>query len=625
MSRELLMIFGERGKSDAFGGSLEKLGYRIDAVDGEAQAAEALAARGHGMLLVDAELAKADGYALVGRLRSAGPTQALPIVVFCEAARIDGIEKAIESGADEYIALPADQAVVKARLATAVQRRSAQEGLRKLSEDFTKVILPIGIALSAEKDLDLLIERIIVEAKSICNADGGTLYLRTDDDTLKFEIMHTDSLRIRMGGSSGISIPFPPLRMRDRETDSPNHHNVATHVALDGVSINIPDIYNAVGFDFSGTKAFDAKNHYCSTSSLTVPLKNHDTKVIGVLQLINSKDEATGAVRPFSAYAQQIVELLSSQAAMALSNQIMQQREKLLVKFENDVQIGRKIQTDFLPEKLPQPPGCEVVSCFRPAREVSGDFYDAFMLPGSLHMGFVLADVCDKGVPAALFMAVIRSLIRSFCEQHVSFGTGRPDEAGGPGENSVAHKLASLYSDLSALNAVVMTNSYIARTHSNLNMFATMFFGVLDPVTGLLTYINGGQEAPAIIGSDGVVKTRLDQTGPAVGMMPDSEFDLRQHQLDSGDTLYAFTDGVPDTRDADAAFFSEKRLFELLQEEPVESAKALVARIETALRTHIGTAEQFDDITMLAVRWSGPPASLIPIADPVIARSSSSA
>ena len=217
-------------------------------------------------------------------------------------------------------------------------------------------------------------------------------------------------------------------------------------------------------------------------------------------------------------------------------------------------------------------------------------------------MGFVIADVCDKGVPAALFMAVIRSLIRAFSELR-TFGRPNLPEGKTPSENSVEHKLATLFEDLNALNTVVMANNYIARTHSQLNMFATLFLGVLDPDTGLLTYVNGGHEAPVIIGKNGI-KARLGQTGPAVGMMADAEFELQQYQLGAGDTLFAYTDGVPESRDPNGGFFTEKTLLGLL-EKPVKSAAELLEKIELKLRGHIAGADQFDDITMIAIRWSG--------------------
>ena len=140
--------------------------------------------------------------------------------------------------------------------------------LRKLADDLMRVILPLGAALSAEKDFNRLLERILLEAKSICNADAGTLYLRTEDDHLEFAMMRTESLGIAMGGTTGKEIPFAPLPLYDRVSGDPNNANVATHVALYAQSINLPDIYSAKEFDFSGAKAFDEENNYHSTSNL---------------------------------------------------------------------------------------------------------------------------------------------------------------------------------------------------------------------------------------------------------------------------------------------------------------------------------------------------------------------
>ena len=195
-------------------------------------------------------------------------------------------------------------------------------------------LIDIGIALSAERNFNRLMEMILLEAKEICNADGGTLYIRTDDDKLKFEIMRTDSLKIALGGTTGKAIAFPPLNMFDPTTKQPNHMSVATHAALTGTSINIPDAYEAKDFDFSGTRKFDAGTGYRSKSFLTVPLKNSQNVVIGVLQLLNARDRATGAVIPFSAEIQPVIEALSSQAAVALDNsQLLAAQKRLLDSF----------------------------------------------------------------------------------------------------------------------------------------------------------------------------------------------------------------------------------------------------------------------------------------------------
>ncbi len=210
----------------------------------------------------------------------------------------------------------------------AAKRRKSAKG--KGADAYLRLI-EIGIALSAERENDRLMERILLEAKDLCNADGGTLYLVAEDEGLKFEIMRTDSLKIALGGTTGKEITFPPVRLYDPETGEPNHKNVATHVALSGESINIPDAYKAKDFDFSGTKKFDEGTGYRSRSFLTVPLKNHEGDVIGVLQLLNAQDRDTGEVISFGEDIQPLVEALTSQAAVALDNQHLIDAQKQLL------------------------------------------------------------------------------------------------------------------------------------------------------------------------------------------------------------------------------------------------------------------------------------------------------
>jgi HD-GYP domain-containing protein (c-di-GMP phosphodiesterase class II) len=189
----------------------------------------------------------------------------------------------------------------------------------------------IGKALSAEKNKDRLFEMILVEAKNLCSADGGTLYLRTDADQLKFVIMRTDSLDIALGGTTGKEISLPPIHLFDPETKKPNQGNVATQAALSKTSIHIPDAYDADGFDFSGTKKFDELNNYRSTSLLAIPMVNTEGRVIGVLQLLNAQDPETGNAVPFEPRHQEVVESLASQAAIALDNQLLLDDQKQLL------------------------------------------------------------------------------------------------------------------------------------------------------------------------------------------------------------------------------------------------------------------------------------------------------
>lgn len=192
----------------------------------------------------------------------------------------------------------------------------------------------IGAALSSECDIDRLLEKILIAAQQITRADGGTLYSLTDDEThLKFEILRNSSLNINMGGTSGNRIPFQPLPLV-KPDGSPNESMVAVWCALHRCTINISDAYAAENFDFSGTRNFDTKTGYRSKSFLTVPMKNHENELIGVLQLINSIDPATSKVIPFSSKAQRLVESLASQASIAVSNrQLILQQEKLFESF----------------------------------------------------------------------------------------------------------------------------------------------------------------------------------------------------------------------------------------------------------------------------------------------------
>jgi HD-GYP domain-containing protein (c-di-GMP phosphodiesterase class II) len=194
----------------------------------------------------------------------------------------------------------------------------------------------IGASLSDERNLKRLLEKIVLAAKQITHADGGTLYLISDDRrSLHFEIVRTDSLAIAFGGSSDqlTSGQFPDLPLY-REDGSANDGMVAACAAITGRTINIADAYVAQGFDFSGTRQFDARTGYRSQSFLTVPMKNHDGEVIGVLQLINAIHPESGRVVEFSPADQRLAESLASQAAVALSNrQLVQQLEALFESF----------------------------------------------------------------------------------------------------------------------------------------------------------------------------------------------------------------------------------------------------------------------------------------------------
>jgi len=317
---------------------------------------------------------------------------------------------------------------------------------------------------------------------------------------------------------------------------------------------------------------------------------------------VQRDDELGEVIGAFRKMYRQISDAINKRkkAEAALQESFLQVKAYSQV-LNNELEKGRQMQFNFLPNQMLQMPGWETDAFFKPARQVSGDFYDIFQLPGSC-IGFVVADVCDKGVGAALFMALFRSLIRIF-----SGGTsldGLPisrsynifDE-----HHEVADDESLDLAHLKALKAVHLTNNYIALNHGDLAMFATLFFGILDTASGSLSYINGGHEPLFIVSPDGGIKENLSTTGPSIGIEPKIDFKIQQTLLEPGDILLGYTDGVPEASSANGEFFTMERLVSIL-EEPTSTATDLINRIAQSLQDYIGEAEQFDDVTLLAIR-----------------------
>jgi sigma-B regulation protein RsbU (phosphoserine phosphatase) len=263
---------------------------------------------------------------------------------------------------------------------------------------------------------------------------------------------------------------------------------------------------------------------------------------------------------------------------------------------QKELDIGRRIQRSFLPPDMPDVPEWEIVSHLQPAGIVSGDFYDAMVFDDSRVL-LVLGDVCDKGVGAALYMALFRSLVRAFAEHH--YHSHRPERE--QGQSAVEGFRATMRDTLQ--QTILFTNSYLTRHHARTNMFATLFFAILEPDSGYLAYVNGGHEPPVVAGSEGL-RCRLNSTGPLVGIIPDVSYDVGEVWLAAGETLLAFTDGVTEATDGDKKIFGRDQVLTLL-EEPVLSAEGLIERICKAVSAHTAGAPQSDDITMLAVRRLG--------------------
>lgn len=323
-------------------------------------------------------------------------------------------------------------------------------------------------------------------------------------------------------------------------------------------------------------------------SALKADVATRDVPVI----MISANTEIESVVRCIELGAEDYLPkpfdpvLLRARVGATLEKKRLRDRERARsLLMQKDLEVGARIQRDFLPDTLPVVEGYEMSARFEPAREVGGDFYDAFLLPSSEAV-FVLGDVCDKGVGAALFMALFRSLIRA---------------AAMSGRTTVD---AESHAEL-VLRVVTFTNDYIARTHGRANMFATLFVGILDQRSGTITYVNGGHESPRIVSASGGVRTLLGPTGPAVGMLPDMPFTTGMCQLTAGETLLVLTDGVTESRARSGELLGDQATDTLLAI-PDQSADALLERLMDAVHAHATGAAASDDITLFALKRTSP-------------------
>ncbi|MEZ5651266.1 MAG: SpoIIE family protein phosphatase [Burkholderiaceae bacterium] len=249
---------------------------------------------------------------------------------------------------------------------------------------------------------------------------------------------------------------------------------------------------------------------------------------------------------------------------------------RLLQSLSREMAIAERIQMGFLPERLPQIAGWPMAASCTPARQVGGDFYDAMTLADG-RLAFVLADVCDKGVGAALYMGLFRSLLRISLQQ--------------AGERESADQVL--------VRAMRFTNDYIATVHGRDNMFATVFAAILDPGTGDLHVVNAGHDAPMLWRARAPEIERLSPGGPALGMMAGVAHEAQCTRLQAGDRLLVFSDGLPEARSPQGQPFGERSLPAQIASAP--TPESLIDTLSRALAAHAGDEPAHDDVTMLCL------------------------
>ena len=324
---------------------------------------------------------------------------------------------------------------------------------------------------------------------------------------------------------------------------------------------------------------------YAVRSAMAVPIIR-DNELLGILNLLHAHPGI------FHQGTVDVMEVTAGQLGLALeSAKLYAKLDEYSRALDAELEKGRQIQKEFLPRELPRLTGWDIAACFHPARQVAGDFYDGFVLPNGC-LAVVIGDVCDTGVGSALFMALIRSLLRVF--------TGKISLSGV--SISAGDRPATAEVDVeveTALGAVTSTNEYIAEEHGDQGMFATLCLGIINPQTGLLAYVNAGHLPLVIIGKSGV-RAFLNATGSSVGIDSVSRYRSAIARIEPGEVLVGYTDGVTEAMSPDEVLYTKERFFSLL-EKPASSATDLVERVKTDLFSHIRHAPQSDDITMIAV------------------------
>ena len=279
--------------------------------------------------------------------------------------------------------------------------------------------------------------------------------------------------------------------------------------------------------------------------------------------------EAPGGLR-FRTRRLDIINGIAQQAALAIQNDLFQAEMVIRERLETEVQLARQIQQTFIPEELPVLDGWELAARWLTARQVGGDFFDVMELPGE-RIGLFIADVADKGIPAALFMALTRTLVRAAVIE-----TESPAEA------------------LRRVNDLLIPD-----THQG--MFVTAVYAVLYPDTGELVYANAGHNPPFWLNNAGKIEN-LSRTAMALGVVAGAEVKERKIQFEPEDILLMYTDGLSEAFAQDGEFFGEKRIMDTLNNTAGQSADDVLKAIENKLDEFVGEEMQSDDLTLLLLR-----------------------
>ena len=421
----------------------------------------------------------------------------------------------------------------------------------QLSSEHLALLYRLSQTFNSSLDLDEVLNRVMDEVIAVMRAERGFVMLHEENGRPVFRVAR---------GIDQSTIDEPHFQVS---------RGVVERVAREGQPILTSDAQSDDRFStresvmILGLRAI-----------LCVPLMIKD-QILGVVYVDNRLRAGI-----FTQADLELLTAIASSAAVAIENARLYQVAVERGRLQRELQMAYEIQTDLLPHQTPQIPGWEFAARWQPAREVAGDYYDFIWLdldPGkgkrSLPgLGIVIADVSDKGMPAALFMALTRSTIRA----------------------SVGHSLLPA-------DGIAHANRLVC-ADSKSGMFVTLFYGLLDPVANGFTYVNAGHNPPLLYRAEQNRLLELSRTGMALGVVADSSFEQNRVKLHSGDFVLLYTDGVIDAMDAQQREFGEERLRRVVFEQRYAPVEEMVAALEQAVREFVGASAPFDDMTIVGLK-----------------------
>lgn len=417
--------------------------------------------------------------------------------------------------------------------------------------DRLALLYRLSQTFNSSLDLDEVLNLVMDEVIAVTHAERGFMMLHEADGGLVFRVAR---------GIDRSTIDDPQFQVS---------RSVVERVAQEGQPILTSDAQADDRF-----RQRESVMTLGLRAILCVPLRIKD-KVSGVIYVDNRLQ--TGI---FTQDDLELLTAIASSAAIAIENARLYQVAVEKGRLERELQMAYEIQAGLLPHETPQVPAWEFAARWQPAREVAGDYYD--FIPVDLNLaqgseplqglGIVIADVSDKGMPAALFMALTRSVVRA----------------------SVGHAL-------SPAEGIAHANRLICADSTG-GMFVTLFYAQLDPTTGEFTYVNAGHNPPLLYCAGEDRLTELTRTGTALGVFMDLSFEQRTMQLHPGDLILLYTDGVTDATNVQEEDFGEERLQRVVFEKRREPVTEMIAALEQALGEFVGASLPFDDVTIVAVR-----------------------